>query len=65
MKIIKEGDPDGVKRRVRFHCKRCGCVFEADSGEYTTIFRSMLELYLNEESYSCQCPTCSAVVTSS
>lgn len=57
MKIIKEGHPDAVKRRVRFRCNRCGCVFEADFGEYT------IDFFRNEESYSCECPTCSAIVS--
>lgn len=56
MRIIKEGNPDAVKRRVRFTCRRCGCVFEADFGEYD------VDCQYNQEYYSCNCPTCGALV---
>lgn len=34
MKIIKKGRIEKVKRTKRFQCHECGCVFEADQGEY-------------------------------
>lgn len=60
MNIIKEGRKDIAdarrKQTKRFECLCCGCIFEADKGEYDhTYFR-------NEDQYSCKCPTCESVV---
>ena len=30
MKIIQDGNLDKIKETIRFACKRCGCVFEAE-----------------------------------
>lgn len=56
MKIIKEGNPDVIRRRIRFTCKRCGCIFDADFGEY------YIDSWRNEEHYRCECPCCHASV---
>lgn len=50
MKIIKDGKiPSTVKR---FKCTRCGCVFEADKGEYKS------EIYFEGKIFYCKCPCC-------
>ena len=50
MKIIKAGKvPEKVKRDKRFECLKCGCVFDAEEGEY-----KCEEFY----GYSAQCPCC-------
>lgn len=56
MKIIKNGDLERLKETKTFECKRCGCVFKAEKGEYTT--RSQY----NEIYYLCKCPTCATTV---
>lgn len=33
-KIIKKGNIDLLRKTKRFSCTYCGCVFEADIGEY-------------------------------
>lgn len=56
MKVLKEGDPNRAERFViqtrRFKCERCGCIFEADKGEYKFVSQ------YNEVSYFCKCPCC-------
>lgn len=50
MKIIQHGQP---KRTIkRFKCWKCGCVFEADKGEYKSGSQ------YNEIYYWCGCPDC-------
>lgn len=54
MKIIKRGKTKGELKAIlnktkRFECKTCGCIFEANKGEYT------------EEEHGttyCVCPNC-------
>ena len=48
MKIIKQGNYNPIKR---FECDKCGCVFEAEKGEYQF-------LPFKENEYLCKCPTC-------
>lgn len=55
MKIIKKGDPGRLKAAKRFQCDECGCVFEADKGEYKCNMR------YNEEYFYCKCPCCGNV----
>lgn len=52
MKIIQDGNLDKLKEIVRFTCKRCGCVFEAEKNEYKT------STQYNETYYICKCPFC-------
>lgn len=55
MKIIKQGKTEKELKAIlnktkRFECKTCGCIFEADKGEYV------------EEEHGttyCVCPNCS------
>lgn len=55
MKIIKEGNLDKIKQTKRFECKICGCVFEADAGEYKLTFER------NTEVAYAKCPTCKSI----
>lgn len=50
MKIITQGV---VEREIKkFECDYCGCVFEAEPGEYGS----------DNQYYSCKCPTCGRMV---
>lgn len=51
MKVIKQGNYD-LKQTKRFHCKNCGCIFEADKSEYKDYVQ------YNQTEYLCECPTC-------
>lgn len=51
MKIIVRGNVT-----KRFTCERCGCVFEANVGEYAA------GQHLNEKYYYCECPMCKKTV---
>lgn len=58
MKIIKQGLPKEEVERIakatkQFTCERCGCIFEADKGEY-----SVRQCGYNETEYYCICPNC-------
>ena len=65
MKIIKEGvSQDKIKR---FECDVCGCIFEADEGEYDKVESlspwAELTLYLSglslkDDMYRVECPYC-------
>lgn len=56
MTVIKEGDLDRAKQSIlktrRFKCELCGCVFEANKGEYDSASQ------YNEIYYLCKCPCC-------
>lgn len=53
MKIIQHGRISSYFSPVkRFKCNTCGCVFEADRGEYVTGSQ------YNEPYCYCQCPDC-------
>ena len=56
MKIIKEGNLGLLKRTKRFECRECGCVFEADKGEYKES-NCQWELEV-----TCVCPCCGNTV---
>ena len=59
MKIIKEGIVDPVTKR--FECKACGCIFEANRGEYRA--SSNMEIMVGVlPAYKCACPTCRKTV---
>ena len=51
MKIIKNGDMEKVNNPKIFECKKCGCVFEANYGEYRYSFGT-------EPSVFARCPMC-------
>lgn len=52
MKIIKEGDLTKLNETKKFYCRACGCVFEANKGEYIEE-----ELQINAI-FLCECPCC-------
>lgn len=52
MKIIKHGKPKYNKPDRCFKCDSCGCVFEAEYGEYKTGSQ------YNETYRYCKCPEC-------
>ncbi len=52
MNIIKNGDPERLKKIKRFSCDACGCVFEAEKGEYES------DMQYNETYFQCKCPCC-------
>lgn len=52
MEILKEGDLTRLTPKITFECKRCGCIFKADKGEYIS-GRSFDQSYA-----TCTCPTC-------
>lgn len=54
MKIIKKGRRDYLysKNIIRFNCHDCGCIFEADSTEYTSVLKDGTYYAI------CHCPCC-------
>ena len=52
MKIIRNGDLENIRQIKFFHCLRCGCIFEAEAGEYH------VEEGLREDHYTMDCPVC-------
>ncbi|MDE7398976.1 MAG: hypothetical protein K2N06_05545 [Oscillospiraceae bacterium] len=53
MNIIQHGRlPEEKSTTKRFKCANCGCVFEADKGEYRGSFQ------YNEFYFYCECPEC-------
>lgn len=60
MKIINTGNQKIARittRVIRFTCKICGCVFEADKNEYT--YMTCKE---DEECSFITCPSCGKIV---
>ena len=51
MKVVKHGGYIPTIRR--FYCKACGCIFDAELGEYEYEMDCR-----NETIYSCICPEC-------
>lgn len=57
MNIIKQGKTKEELKAIlnatkRFECKTCGCIFEADKGEYET---EEVQIY---SYHYCECPNC-------
>lgn len=57
MNIIKQGKTKEELKAIlnatkRFECKTCGCIFEADKGEYET---EEVQIY---SYHYCNCPNC-------
>lgn len=56
MTVLKEGDCERAKQSVlktrKFECDFCGCVFEANRGEYKSASQ------YNCIDYFCKCPCC-------
>ena len=57
MEIIKKGNIEQVIESRMFECKRCGCVFKAERGEYESKQDTRNDMY-----YLCDCPTCGKTV---
>ncbi len=58
MKVLLHGrnrDGQWGNRTRRFRCGDCGCLFDADKGEYS------IGSQYNELIYTCKCPDCGAV----
>lgn len=57
MFIIKDGDKELAEKKIketrRFECRMCGCVFEADKGEYRGEDGCDFRYY-----YYAKCPCC-------
>lgn len=53
IKIIKPGKTKEPKGTRRFTCIRCGCVFDADHGDY-----EIIDGQYNETVYWAFCPNC-------
>lgn len=53
MNVIYPGNPDRKKKKTKeFSCKICGCIWEADLGEYSEDWtQHSIPAY-------CNCPTC-------
>lgn len=52
MKILKQGKIKNISGIKRFKCNYCGCVFEAEQGEYKS------GQHYNDTYYFCECPFC-------
>lgn len=56
MNVIKQGDLSLTKKKFRFECKECGCIFECTENECTLSFDmedgGILPIVKRE------CPTC-------
>lgn len=59
IKIVKRGVIPNLKKKRRFVCDYCGCVFTADEADYT-----LFDNYITTE-YEATCPTCHQPVYSS
>ena len=59
MQIIKQGKIPVYKKT--FECDVCGCVFEAERGEYVASGQ-MEVMHDNLPNYKCKCPCCGVMV---
>ena len=53
MRVLRNGDPAMVRPVVRFRCKNCDCLFEAERHEYTIETDRKRGYY-----YRARCPCC-------
>lgn len=58
MKIIKEGNPELVHKRVHFLCDYCGCEFEATPKDKNFRKAEFDPFWVPEYLYNCTCPCC-------
>lgn len=54
MKIIQHGNIDRLKKVIEFKCKLCGCVFQAEKGEYKYQYSQRDDASW----YEAKCPLC-------
>lgn len=55
-RIIKKGDLNKIYKIKTFNCDHCGCIFEADLGDYKRGSQ------YNEVYYYVPCPYCNSIV---
>ena len=61
MKIIRQGEYHGPETMPhRFECVRCGCVWEAEPGEYH-INQLFCDDHRFTQDFACRCPTCDTI----
>nr|DAQ71981.1 MAG TPA: Transcription initiation factor IIE, alpha FINGER, Transcription [Caudoviricetes sp.] len=53
MKIIREGSLEFAKKLIRFECKECKTIFEADKGEY-----EYCGCQIEGDEWKAECPLC-------
>ena len=53
MKILKNGKPEASRPVIRFECRVCGCLFDAERHEYST-----MNDYRNGYYHVARCPCC-------
>lgn len=53
MNVIIKGDLDRLRKVQRFECNACGCVFDAEKGEYEDMSDQHNGIIIR-----CLCPTC-------
>lgn len=64
MKIVVAGDPNRLHKIVRFECKMCGCIFDADERDYQYTEHKFVGIDFLDTiaetfpEYSCSCPFC-------
>lgn len=59
MRIIKDGTIPITT--VTFECDECGCIFDAEKGEY--MYSSQMEvMHDGLGDYKCKCPCCNTMV---
>lgn len=59
MEIIKQGDPERIKKTKQFNCTACGCIFLANKDEYT-----FSGTQYNISYWKCKCPACGTIAYS-
>ena len=57
VKIIKHGESAKLIPDITFSCKKCGCVFVAEFGEYNINY----SCFLGTTYYEAHCPECNSV----
>ena len=60
MKIIVGGKPPTSAEE--FCCTNCGCIFEAEKGEYTIPRNWYAEKHGDSVPIECECPCCHEIV---
>lgn len=58
-KIIKEGNPKKLKKKVTLVCPGCECIFEAESDDFLSYYNIQEKIFL----YDTICPFCNREVT--
>lgn len=59
IEIIEQGDLNRLKGTLRFACKACGCLFNADREDYTWEYSPREDCGW----WSIKCPCCKQYVT--